>query len=354
MDLTVCVCTHDRPDYVRDCLAGLRRQTAGQDRFAVLIVDSGSPPLARAQLRALAETYAGARLIRVDAPGVSAARNAGASACVTGYIAYIDDDAVPAEDWVASILSVLGAARRDPPPGTSANGDQPAGCPAVVCPVVLGGRILPRWEAPLPDWWPPSLRGVLSIIEHEGQGEYRTAALPKGLEPYACNMIVHVPTLLAAGGFGTAIGRVGTALLSDEEVQLAWRLQDAGMSARYNSRIVVFHQIQARRLRPEWLLSRLYWQGASTVLTRRLLGSRSGVWRELPRRLVVAALFSPFALWPASSTRCLAPRWRRAYAAGFARAALGWRATDAARRIGTVSPTVPTAPCPLPSARSAP
>ena len=138
-------------------------------------------------------------------------------------------------------------------------------------PALIGGRILPKWEAPLPAWWPRSLRGVLSIIEHEGNGEYRTAAVPENLEPYAANMVVHVLSLLAAGGFGTAIGRYGDALLSDEEVQLAWTLQDPGYSVRYDSRIVVHHQIQARRLDPAWLLARLYWQGASTVLTRRLL-----------------------------------------------------------------------------------
>ena len=31
-------------------------------------------------------------------------------------------------------------------------------------PAVIGGRILPAWEAPLPDWWPRSLRGVLTIV----------------------------------------------------------------------------------------------------------------------------------------------------------------------------------------------
>ncbi len=170
-------------------------------------------------------------------------------------------------------------------------------------PALIGGRILPKWEAPLPAWWPRSLRGVLSIIEHEGNGEYRTAAVPENLEPYAANMVVHVLSLLAAGGFGTAIGRYGDALLSDEEVQLAWTLQDAGYSVRYNSRIVVHHQIQARRLDPAWLLSRLYWQGASTVLTRRLLRRPETVWKELPRRMLVAALFAPAALVPRHSTR---------------------------------------------------
>ena len=64
-------------------------------------------------------------------------------------------------------------------------------------------------------------------------------------------MVVHVPSLLltpAASARG--IGRIGGALLSDEDVQLAWRLQDTGLSARYDSRIVVYHQIQAARLNP--------------------------------------------------------------------------------------------------------
>ena len=321
MDLTVCVCTHDRPHYVRGCLEGLRRQTIAPDRFAVLIVDSFSPEPARSELRALAAAYPGARLIRVDAPGVSAARNAGAEAAATGHIAYIDDDAIPSETWVATILEVLASTH-----------------PA---PAVIGGRILPHWEAPLPSWWPLSLRGVLSIIEHEGAGEYRTAALPAGLEPYACNMVVHVSSLLDSGGFGGGIGRIGGVLLSDEEVQLAWRLQNAGMHARYDSRIVVFHQIQASRLNPRWLLSRLHWQGVSTVLTRRMLHDGIAVWRELPRRLAVAVLFAPAALWPRDSTRLLFVRWRWWYAAGFVRAAFGWRAADAARRIAGATPPRP-------------
>jgi glucosyl-dolichyl phosphate glucuronosyltransferase len=309
MDLTVCICTRDRPRYVRDCLDGLRRQIVPRDRFSILLVDSASAPEAAAELAALAAEH-DARLIRLDQMGVSLARNAGAWATRTSYIAYIDDDAIPAADWVAMILqAVIHPGRRA---------------------AMIGGRILPKWEAPLPVWWPASLRGVLSIIEHEGVGEYRTLAVPTGLEPYGANMVVHVLSLLAAGGFGGAIGRYGESLLSDEEVQLAWMLQDAGYSVRYDSRITVYHQIQARRMEPAWLLSRLYWQGASTVLTRRLLHHPESVWRELPRRLLVAALFAPVALIPHHSTILLWARWRLAYATGFIKAAFGWHATEAA------------------------
>lgn len=316
MDLTVCICTRDRPNYARDCLDGLRRQTVPPQRFTILLVDSASCPAAENEYQDLAAQN-DARLIRLEQPGISLARNAGAWAARTPYIAYIDDDAIPAPDWIESILAAIA---------------QPGRRPALI-----GGRILPQWEAPLPAWWPASLRGVLSIIEHEGRGEYRTAAVPKNLEPYAANMVVHVLSLLAAGGFAGAVGRYGHSLLSDEEVQLAWMLQDAGYSVRYDSRIVVNHQIQARRLEPEWLLSRLYWQGASTVLTRRLLQQPRSVWRELPRRLLVAFLLAPACLVPRHSTLLLAARWRVAYATGFVKAALGWHATESAIGHATVA-----------------
>ena len=325
MDLTVCICTHDRPRYLRDCLDGLRHQTVADDRFSVLIVDSASAAAAQSELHELLRGYPAATLIRVDEPGVSAARNAGARAATTDYIAYIDDDAIPSETWVEAILDAINERGRDRP-------------------ALLGGRILPKWEALLPEWWPPGLRGLLSIIEHEGTGEYRSNEVPPALEPYGCNMIVHVRTLLDAGGFGSEIGRIAGVLLSDEDIQLAWRLQDEGFSVRYDSNIVVFHQIQAKRLNPDWLLSRLYWQGASTVLSRRMLHDDRAVWDELPRRLLVAALFAPAALLPKSSTEWLSIRWRQAYAAGFVRAALGWRATEAARRMARRPAPVPAVP----------
>ena len=310
--LTVCVCTHSRPGYVKQCLAGLAGQTENDAMFETIVVDSASHADEAAALVRIVAAHPAVRLLVMDRPGVSLARNAGAWAARAAYVAFIDDDAIPAPDWVGAILRAINEAS---PPAA-----------------VIGGRILPRWEAPLPHWWPPDLRGVLSIIEHEGRGAYRTPALPAKLEPYAANMVVHVASLLEVGGFRTAIGRYGSALLSDEEVQLAWMLQDAGHPVLYDSRITVHHQIQASRLNPAWLLARLHWQGASSVVTRRLLGAGYPVWREAVRRLAVAVLFAPAALLPAQSVTLLPLRWRHAYALGFLRALLGWRPDATASR----------------------
>lgn len=300
--ITVCLCTHARPDYVRDCLAGLARQSSEAGLFEILLVDSGSLGDTPIRLAGLVASIPNASMIRVDQPGVSLARNAGAAAAKGEYIAYIDDDAIPTPDWVARVKAGIADS---------------SGIPAV-----LGGRILPLWEAPLPGWWPRSLRGVLSIIETEGRGAYGDASLPRNLSPYGANMIVHVPTLRSVGGFRAGVGRDGTSLISDEDVQLAWRLQRAGYAIRFDSRVVVHHQIQASRLTPDWLLRRMYWQGASSVITRRLLGDGASVWWSLPRRAVVALVFLPASLFSRHSVRWLGLRWRLAFSLGFLRAAL--------------------------------
>ena len=300
--ITVCICTHERVDYVRECLDGLRAQTAPRDAFDVVVVDSASSAGAASALAALVAAMPGALLIREDRPGVSIARNTGLAAAGDGYAAFIDDDAIAAPDWVEAIARAV--ATEHPP-------------------VIIGGRVLPIWERTLPAWWPRSLRPVLSIIEHEAGGEYRSVALPARLEPYAVNMIVHAPTARAAGGFREDLGRAGTQLLSDEEVELAWRLQDAGHSIRYDPSVLVHHQIQAARLNPAWLLERMRMQAISTVWTRRILGEPSRNWIEAPRRLAVLLLTLPARVLPANSTALIGLRWRHAYAAGFLRGLFG-------------------------------
>ncbi|MBL6455006.1 glycosyltransferase [Belnapia sp. T6] len=300
--VTACLVTHNRPHYVRSCLESLRVQSIGLDGFDIIVVDSCCRPEVSAELAAMVATVPNARLLREDRPGASVARNRGAAASNADYIAYLDDDALAMPDWIEQIQRVV--VEHDPWPG------------------VLGGKVVPEWEAPLPDWWPESLRGILSIIEWDGRGEFRSSQVPAGLEPYGVNMVVLRKPLLELGGFAEKLGRVAGLLLSDEDVQVAWRLQDHGLSAWYDSRIVVRHQIQAVRLRPEWLLDRLYWQGASTVATQRILGSGNQVWRDLPRRLLVEALTLPAGLLPKRSTALLGLRWRYAYASGFTRMAL--------------------------------
>lgn len=298
--ITACVCTHNRPDYLRDCLDGLHAQTVGPDAFDILIVDSGSSADEASEIAALAAGVRNACLIRVDRPGLSLARNTAARSGAKGYIAFLDDDAIPAANWIAEIHLIVGN--------------------VFPAPAMVAGAIWPLWEAPLPRWWPPNLHGVLSIIEAQGQGEFRRNGVARTLEPYGANMILSISELLAQNGFLEQIGRTGKTLLSDEEKVLAWHIQDSGQSVLYASTIYVYHQIQAERLTIDWLLARMYWQGVSRVKSARYLGNEQCFGQEIFKRLLAFLVLAPVALIPSSCTWFIDLRWRWAYSQGFLRA----------------------------------
>jgi glucosyl-dolichyl phosphate glucuronosyltransferase len=290
--LSVVLCTHARPDYLRACLAGLSAQSRRDSE--VLVVDSASPPAEAAAIAALA-AEAGARLLRTDQPGLSLARNLGLEASAGNWVAFIDDDAVPERDWAAALL---GRIARLPERAAA-----------------LGGRILPRWEAPLPAWWPPSLRGVLTIIEWEGFGEVGVD-LPTGVEIYGANMAFAAAPLREVGGFSEKLGRVGNRLLSGEEVAVVESLRARGYRAFYDGAAAVRHSIQRERLRPGWLLSRLLWQGATDALRDRAGRNGHGRLFGAALRLLVQA---PLLLWPATSSALLRARCGAAYNLGYLR-----------------------------------
>lgn len=293
-DLAAIICTHARPQYLAACLAGFRTQQGTQPHL--IVVDSASPALQAHEIARLAEA-AGARLIRAEQPGLSQARNLGLAASGAAWSAFLDDDAVPAPDWAAQLLAAIAAL----PPDAAA----------------LGGRILPEWEQPLPGWWPPALRGVLTIVEWDGQGE-EGRDLPPGVTVYGANMVFRTKALAAIGGFPEELGRVGRRLLSGEEVEVLDRLRASGLRVFYDGRVIVRHSIQAERLAPGWLLDRLHWQGATDALRDR----RRGGARRAPGAAAKLLLQAPLLLVPPRATSLLRARCGAAYNLGYLRGAL--------------------------------
>jgi glycosyltransferase involved in cell wall biosynthesis len=289
--LSVVICTHNRSAALDLCLAALG---APRPEVDVLVIDSGSEPEEAASI-ARAAIARGAEHIRVTKTGVSVARNAALAAARGRWIAYLDDDAIPASDWAEVLLASIA---RDPEMAA------------------IGGLILPVWQAELPTWWPASLRAVLTIIDSVPPSNADKASIAL----YAANIAFRRDILTQFGGFPACLGRRGALLLSNEETYILRRMHKAQLKIQFNPAMVVHHAIARERLRPDWLMRRQYWSGMSEAVMLSALGERcvSRVWRMT----LHIALLAPWLFWPKRSTRCVELRCKAAFASGFLRGAL--------------------------------
>lgn len=299
--LSVVLCTHARPGYLAACLAGLARQHPVPAGIETIVVDSASPPEAAAEIRRLAGSH-GTRLVRCDRPGLSLARNAGLAEARGDWVAYLDDDAVPDADWAGALLAAIARA------------------PA--CTAVIGGRIVPGWEAPLPAWWPEEAVGVLTVIEHPGEGLVGGPDLPPWVEPYGANIAIARGPLRGIGGFPLDLGRMGDRLISGEEQFVVRRLAALGHAAYYAGSVTVVHSIQAARLDRAWLLSRLYWQGVSEAILARRLGLCGEMLAKAARLAAKLLLRAPGFLAGTETKAGVRRRGELLFAAGYLRGAL--------------------------------
>jgi glycosyltransferase involved in cell wall biosynthesis len=241
--LTACVCTYQRYDILGECLNALLKQSPGNTKYAILVVDN-SPN--ESEAKAFGQKFQGSpiKFLWTATPGLSNARNIGAQKCGTDIIAYIDDDAICDGQWANELLRAYGEL-----------GSQ--------CGVV-GGRSYPIWQGEKPDWFPNSKLGLLSIVNLGDE-----IKLIEGKEWLAgVNISFRTSLILEEGGFDTSLGRTGgdATLLSNEETRLVNKLKAKNVQIGYTPHAQVGHCIDPSRLSPTWLRKRVVWQAVSDYL----------------------------------------------------------------------------------------
>jgi hypothetical protein len=312
--VTVAVCTRARLNYVARCLDALTAQLPESPPWRLVVVDNDVTGASAARLNELIPPFPDARYVACATEGISHARNTALVEAREGWIAFLDDDAVPEPGWLAGFA----AAYRDAPPGTAA----------------IAGRIDPEYEVPLPAWWPPSMIGILSVQPVAGRGRIGHAPLPGPVWAIAANLAFAVAPLVAAGGFPDWPSRKGTSLLSGEETYAARLLEERGHVVWYDDRMRAAHTIQAPRTQPAWLLRRMSGQGGTDALMDGAFAGRGTVLRTALRHAWKALTHSPLAFVPGATSRFIGRRCGLAYSWGYVRAApaaLGLLSAEAAQ-----------------------
>ena len=228
-DVTIVVPVYGDPDRLARCLAPLG------DRAAVIVVDDGSAD--GAAIAAVAERF-GARYVRhPDNRGAGAARNTGLEIANTPVVAFLDADCVPPPDFPAGLVEHLA----DP-------------AVALVAPRVVSAQ---RQSA-------QHLPGAIAAYEHA-----RTAVDmgPRQARVRPYSSVWYVPSA-AMVGRRDALGRgFDERLRLGEDVDLVWRLHDAGWQVLYDPGTEVGHEDRVRLA--AWYRRRVAYNSSAAPLLRR-------------------------------------------------------------------------------------
>lgn len=203
-DLSVVIPVRDRIPDLERCLTSLGTT------YPVVVVDDGS--LDAAAVAQVAAAH-GARLIRLATNrGPAAARNVGFAALDTDLVAFVDSDTVPGRHWIARLAAHFAD-------------------PAV-------GAVAPR---------------VVPLVQASTVGKYAAARcsldlgqLPARVVPYGRVSYVPAAALLVRrrAVLDVALGHdvFDAQLRTGEDVDLVWRLHEAGWRVRYDPGEEVGHR----------------------------------------------------------------------------------------------------------------
>lgn len=253
--VSVVISTMDRPEFLARCLDALLSGT--RVPAEVIVVDQGDPSATARLLEDRRKRAVPLRHVTQQRLGLSASQNAGVATAQCAVVSIIDDDCVPDPRWVEIAVERHGRA---------------AGA------LLMGGRVLAL---------PATGQRTVPLAE-------RTSTRPALLRPDAMawdvgtggNFTVTRESFLAVGGNDERLG-TGTPGRAGNDLDLFHRLMRAGVEARYEPDLLVFHE----RATVDEFRGRCWTYGFGIGVCARLWlasGDRSG-WRILPSWLVMRA-----------------------------------------------------------------
>ena len=218
---------------VRDNASGLQRLVTSLRGLRIVIVDDGSSIPIR--IEDFVGVHTDIEILRhLQSKGPAAARNTGLAACRTGYVAFLDSDVVPRRGWLEALLGHF----CDP-------------TVALAAPRIVGlahtDHLVARYEA---------VRSSLDL------GHREAPVIPYTTVSYvpSAAIICRTSALRDIGGFDET-------LRSGEDVDLCWRLVEAGARLRYEPIAQVAHDHRTE-LR-DWVARKAFYGGSAAPLSVR-------------------------------------------------------------------------------------
>ncbi len=260
VSVVICTYTKERLNLLTRVVESVRAQSAPPQQI-ILVVDHNKD-----LYKHLIEKFRGVTIVESTAqPGLAGARNTGVSLATSDIVAFLDDDAEAAPDWLERLISFY---------------DDPDV-------LAVGGRVDPVWESGRPKHFGEELDWIVGC-SHRGMP--RMATEVRNL--IGANMSFRRDVLQLVGGFNPDLGRQTVKPLGCEETEICIRSTLASPGARivYDPAAVVRHHVPAARGTVRYMAARAWSEGLSKAQVSHLVGhkralrsARHYVRRVLPR-----------------------------------------------------------------------
>lgn len=220
--ITVAVCTRDRPEQLQDCLAAISRL---DDHVAEVLLVDNAPSDGRT--RQVAEQFPFVRYVCEPRAGLDWARNRALLEAATPLVAFTDDDAIVHPRWIAGLMRTFS--------------EEPDA--VVVCGLVVPAELSTpaQLEFERAGGFNRGFRRRYFTVDITG-GEVAAGRYPgTGDVGTGANMAVRRETALALGGFDPALD-VGTRTGGGGDLEFYFRALSAGHLVVYEPQAVVRHR----------------------------------------------------------------------------------------------------------------
>ncbi len=206
--LSLVICTRNRATQLQTCLNALKKIST-QQAWQLIVVDNGSTDNTKDVVSAFIQDFSiTAHYVFEPQAGLSAARNAGWKAANTRYIAFIDDDCYPSENYIDMLLTAFHA---NPNAG------------------FIGGRVLLFDPTDLP----------ITIQTHAEKIEFSPRSTIMAGTIHGANFAFTQAALNAAKGFDVLFG--AGKKYPCEDVDTMAEILRLGWAGIYEPSIVVYH-----------------------------------------------------------------------------------------------------------------
>jgi glycosyltransferase involved in cell wall biosynthesis len=257
-DVVICTYTDDRWELLERAVRSALEQTVAPQQI-IVCVDHNEALYERCRA-AWADVESVLVVPNAFAGRLGSARNTALLQCKADVVAFLDDDAAAAPDWLERLLVVY-------------DGNPYA--------VAVGGAPRPNYGAPRPRWFPPSFDWVFGC---------HYTALPNQLGPVrhliGASMSVRREAILAEGGFHAD---------DHDDMDLSHRIAHTHGPAAvlYEPRAQVRHYVAPQRLTWRYFWRRCYFVNRSKVGAFADMGDAGNIGAELRFGIRILAALVP-------------------------------------------------------------